>query len=528
MTRIKNLVVISGFIIVFTLYISSAAAANPARDMEIRPVYLAQDAKVGEDLQVKLVQDASEQFEKFIPEEILKVIGGRDFLTGLINQELKDIKPQDITNVTVNDILLKVKEKLEPEIKKKLVETILGEVNKLVPAEILGFVGGPEVIKTIVDEELEDVTLDNIQNIKVSEKLTSAMNKLEPEIKERLADFLMAKIQDIVPDEILGLISEDVDVIIRKYIQSFNIGNLQNFRVDQFLLSINDDIQPLVKKKLEELLTEKMKNIIPEEIMAMMPADMQKNILDEVKKLTLGRTQEMVSDQLNNAFLQEVQNMISEQVPLDIIPELQSDIEEKNKAVETDKIWTLMFSDMIDKASVEGNIVVARDIIGIFKVPINVNSTGRQVTVKPQLEWSAGNSYYLLIKGGLKSIGGKSIGKQVNIKFTVKEKPSVDDLLTQAKALISQNRLMEAIELANKVAAMAPDDYRALLISGKAKMAFDPQGAAEDLAKAFSLNPDDGEISVLKANNSDAASGAEKNEKKEDVEDKPLKLSTYN
>jgi|GEM_PF-4206396 len=653
MIRIKNLFIISGLIIVFTLFISPTAAANPAKDIKTQPGFLAKDVNAGEDMRARLVQDATKQLEKLIPEEILKFIGGNDYLKGLVSESLKGIKVED-NNIAVNDVLPAVKQKLdseiknkivetilgevnklvpaeilelaggpeviktvideelkdvtldniqniqldqmltsvrqklepeiknkmvetilgevnklvpaeilelaggpdviktaideelkdvtldnientemgqmltsvmqklEPEIKNKLLETILGEVNKLVPAEILGFVGGPEVIKTVVDEELEDVTADNIQDIQMDQMLISVVQKLEPEIKERLADFLTAKIQEIVPDKILALISDDVDGIIRKQIQSINIDNLQNFRVDQSLLAIKDDVQPLIKRELEGIITEKMNDIIPEEIMAFMPDDVQDSILGQVRDLTLGSTQELVSDQFDKAMSQAVQNLIPEPVTLDTMARLQAGIEKKNKDVETDKIWDLMFSDDIDEASLEGNILVSRDSFGIFKAPIIVNSMGRRVTVKPELEWSAGNSYYLLIKSGLKSIGGESMAEQVKIVFTVKEKPSLDDLLARATTLLSQNRLLEAIQLANEAAAMAPDDYRAFLISGKAKMAFDPQSAEIDLSRAFSLNPDYGEIAVLKANNSDFTGGAEENKKA-----KPLKLSTY-
>ncbi|MGI5912279.1 MAG: Ig-like domain-containing protein [Syntrophomonadaceae bacterium] len=505
-------------------FINEELKDSTAEDIEnitVDDVLLAVVHKLEAEIKKNLVEVIMGEVNKLVPAEILGFLGGAEVIKTAVNEELGDVTLDNIQNIRVDQKIAAVMKKLEPEIKKNLVEVIMGEVNKLVPAEILGFLGGAEVIKTAVNEELEDVTLNNIQNVQVDQKVISIMRKLEPVIKDQLVDFFMDKVREIVPDEIHAFIVDDVEEIIRKHIQNINIDNWQDFRADQFLLAINEDLQPLIKNKLQELITEKMNDIIPAEIKAFLPEDMQKNIIGQVQNLTIGSTQELLGAQLDKAISQEVQELIPEQIPLETIAPPQLAIEEKNTDVEADKVWTLMFSKSIDEATLEENILVSRDVAGIFRVPINVEAMRRMVIVQPKTEWSAGNSYFLLIKKGLKSITGESLAEQINIAFTIKEKPLLDDLLDQATDLLNQNRLLEAIEVANQAAELAPNDYRALLISGKAKMAFDPQGAANDLTKAFSLNPDYGVKAFIRAYIGSSTDDS-------DNEPNPLELSTYN
>ncbi|MDD2619421.1 MAG: S-layer homology domain-containing protein [Syntrophomonadaceae bacterium] len=196
--------------------------------------------------------------------------------------------------------------------------------------------------------------------------------------------------------------------------------------------------------------------------------------------------------------------------------------------VAIDKSWTLIFNENIDPATILGNIYVSRDSLGIFKVPSVVQvdpKISKIVTIKPQTEWGAGQTYYIIVSNRVKSLEGNSPGDAVKLIFTtVKEEP-LGSLLEQAKTMLGLGRITEAIELATAAIEQAEDDYRAYLIRGQAYLSVDPEKAEDDLDQATELNPWAAEVEALR-NYFDEWLLNETETDEEEPEDKKLQLKS--
>ncbi|MDD3269927.1 MAG: S-layer homology domain-containing protein [Syntrophomonadaceae bacterium] len=175
---------------------------------------------------------------------------------------------------------------------------------------------------------------------------------------------------------------------------------------------------------------------------------------------------------------------------------------EEHKDVALDKSWILSFNEDIDPETIPGNICVSRDAFGIFKVPAIASldtNIEKIITLKPQDKWGAGQTLYIVVGKGLKSVDGASLGESAKVKFTTVSEEPLGNLLEQAKAMLGLGKLTEAIRLATEAAEQAPDDYRAYLIRGQAYLNLDEEEKAqEDLSQAEDLNPWAPELEALK------------------------------
>lgn len=86
------------------------------------------------------------------------------------------------------------------------------------------------------------------------------------------------------------------------------------------------------------------------------------------------------------------------------------------------KNWTISFSKKIDPTTVSmQNVFISFDSKGKYNTysNIEIDSTGTKIILKPVLEWSERNDYYIFIKG-IKSIDGESLKSDVSMKFKFK------------------------------------------------------------------------------------------------------------
>lgn len=89
--------------------------------------------------------------------------------------------------------------------------------------------------------------------------------------------------------------------------------------------------------------------------------------------------------------------------------------------VETNKSWNVKFNMKLDQSTVnDSNIVVTDSSGNVVSVSLQVQEDGMSVLITPKTKYLYGKIYNLTVKSGLKSVSGKSLSKEVKVKFGVK------------------------------------------------------------------------------------------------------------
>lgn len=93
--------------------------------------------------------------------------------------------------------------------------------------------------------------------------------------------------------------------------------------------------------------------------------------------------------------------------------------------IDIDKVWTIKFSDEVDKSSIDGKdtIVVLNE--NNSKVDIKIGyKDSKSVLISAVNEYEYGKTYTLLVKEGIKSRKGSGLSKPTKMTFTTKTNPN--------------------------------------------------------------------------------------------------------
>lgn len=109
-----------------------------------------------------------------------------------------------------------------------------------------------------------------------------------------------------------------------------------------------------------------------------------------------------------------------------------------NNSIEVNKVWKVNFNRELDKNTINNSNIIVKDSSGnSIQVSLKVEDNGYIVDIIPNSNYKYGQTYYITIKSGIKSINGDTLKKDVNFNFCTKQNDQSNDGISNNKYTVT-------------------------------------------------------------------------------------------